>query len=499
MSKYRTGEYPLVAIQTFIEATRDSGYKSTAAALSELVDNSFEAEASTVSVCLSEDADGRCITVTDDGTGMSPQTMQLALQFGGSTRFNSRLGTGRYGMGLPNGSLSQARRVDVYSWTDPGKIWTNYLDVDEIVSGGISSVPAPSRFKPDADDGAPTSPTGTVVALTKCDRLDFRTQKTQAKYLHLAFGRSFRHQLYSGKKLLINGERVKPLDPLFLRTGNNLIGAEPHGPILRYDVASPGGKVSQISVRFAVLPIEQWCCLSNDDKNVHGISKGAGVSIVRGGREIDCGWYLMGSKRKENYDDWWRCEISFSPELDELFGVTHTKQKIYPTETLESIMTPDLERIARELNSLVRRRYLAVREEPVELKSTVVAERKDSWMVPVVSRGRRTQNAPRIRERIIHLGYRIDEKVLEEVSFYRPSLTQERLTLTLNRDHNFYQKIYQPLVATRQVESARVLNQLQLMLLAVGRAECALKSVEEKIAVRRLRETWSNTLTAFLD
>jgi hypothetical protein len=63
MSKYRTGEYPLVAIQTFIEATRDSGYKSTAAALSELVDNSFEAEASTVSVCLSEDADGKCITV----------------------------------------------------------------------------------------------------------------------------------------------------------------------------------------------------------------------------------------------------------------------------------------------------------------------------------------------------------------------------------------------------------------------------------------------------
>jgi len=39
MSKFRTGDYPLVAIQTFIEATRDSGYKSTASALSELVDN----------------------------------------------------------------------------------------------------------------------------------------------------------------------------------------------------------------------------------------------------------------------------------------------------------------------------------------------------------------------------------------------------------------------------------------------------------------------------
>lgn len=497
MSKYRTGEYPLVAIQTFIEATRDSGYKSTAAALSELVDNSFEAEANTVLVSLSEDADGKCITVADDGTGMSPQTMQLALQFGGSTRFNSRLGTGRYGMGLPNGSLSQARRVDVYSWTNSEKIWASYLDVDEIASGDISSVPAPRQFKPDAD--APSSPTGTVVVLSKCDRLDFRTQKTQAKYLHLDFGRIFRHQLYSGKKLLINGERVKPIDPLFLRNGNNLTGAEPYGPTLCYDVASPGGKASQISVRFVVLPIEQWCSFSNEEKNAHRISKGAGVSIVRGGREIDSGWYFMGSKRKENYDDWWRCEISFSSELDELFGVTHTKQKIYPTEMLEGILTPDLESIARELNSLVRRRYLAVREVSVELKSTAVAEHKDSLMFPVVSRGRSAQNTPRVRGRITQLGYRIDEQVLEEVSFYRPSLAQERLTLILNRDHNFYQKIYQPLAATRQVESARVLNQLQLMLLAIGRAECALRSPEEKIAVRRLRETWSNALTAFLD
>lgn len=499
MSKCKTGEYPLVSIQTFIEATRDSGYKSTAAALSELVDNSFEAEATTVSVCLSEDADGKCITVTDNGTGMTPQTMQLALQFGGSTRFNSRRGTGRYGMGLPNGSVSQARRVDVYSWTDPGKIWASYLDVDEIAAGRVSSVPAPTRFRPDAVDDSPSSSTGTVVVLTKCDRLDFRTQKTQAKYLHLEFGRTFRHQLYGGKKLLINGEKVRPIDPLFLHKGNNLTGAEPYGPTLRYDVVAPGGVASQISVRFAVLPIEQWSALSNEEKNANQISKGAGLSIVRGGREIDCGWYFMGSKRKENYDDWWRCEISFSPELDELFGVTHTKQKIYPTETLESILTPDLERIARELNSLVRRRYLAVREKSVELRSTTVAEHKDALMVPVVLRGRTGHNSPHLHGRITQLGYKIDEQVLEEVSFYRPSLAHERLTLTLNREHNFYQKIYQPLAATQQIESARVLNQLQLMLLAVGRAECALRSTEERIAVRRLRETWSNALTAFLD
>src|SRR5215469_4664991 len=108
--------YPIVAIRAFIQATRDSGYKSTSSAIAELVDNSFEAEASLVEIEIEETAaDLKQIRVTDNGSGMSGSTMQLALQFGGSTRFNSRRGLGRYGMGLPNGSLSQARRVDVYS------------------------------------------------------------------------------------------------------------------------------------------------------------------------------------------------------------------------------------------------------------------------------------------------------------------------------------------------------------------------------------------------
>ncbi len=28
-------------------------------------------------------------------------------------------------------------------------------------------------------------------------------------------------------------------------------------------------------------------------------------------RESDYGWFFMGPKRKENYDDWWRCEVAF--------------------------------------------------------------------------------------------------------------------------------------------------------------------------------------------
>jgi hypothetical protein len=68
----------------------------------------------------------------DDGSGMDEKELLKALQFGGSTRFNSRIGLGRYGMGLPYGSFSQSRRVEVYSWKSKKNIFWSYLDVDEI-------------------------------------------------------------------------------------------------------------------------------------------------------------------------------------------------------------------------------------------------------------------------------------------------------------------------------------------------------------------------------
>ncbi|MBS1853933.1 MAG: ATP-binding protein [Acidobacteria bacterium] len=494
---------PLIATRSFIEATRDSGYKSTSSAIAELVDNSFEADATVVEITIVEgDAGIERVAVTDDGTGMPASTMQLALQFGGSTRFNSRHGSGRYGMGLPNGSLSQARRVDLYSWTSPDSIWSSYLDVDEISSGELDHVPPPVSFKPHRADGCPSSPSGTTVVLTKCDRMDYRTVSGQARHLHFDLGRIFRHQLYRGRSIRINEEPVSAIDPLFLRQGNNLVGAKPYGPPLTYEISLPGRRSlrSPIRVEFAILPIERWHSLSNEEKNRFGISKGAGVSIVRAEREIDHGWYFMGSKRKENYDDWWRCEISFSPELDELFGVTHTKQKVNPTEPLTHILGGDLERIARELNGIVRKSYLAVRKQRKHFKSESIAEERDHLMEPIRvhcptsgAAGRRFGvNGSR-------LGYVIDEASANALSFYVPSLVRENLKIVLNKDHSFYHKVYEPLLGAERVEPALMMERLQLLLLAAARAECGLRSKTERATAEKLRAAWSNALTAFLD
>src|SRR5690349_17111663 len=109
----------IIVLDKFIQATRDSGYKGTVSALSELIDNSLQAGAKHVWIKVVADAaNGTNITISvlDDGSGMDKRTLRHALRFGGSSRFDDRSGLGRYGMGLPNSSLSQARRLDVWSW-----------------------------------------------------------------------------------------------------------------------------------------------------------------------------------------------------------------------------------------------------------------------------------------------------------------------------------------------------------------------------------------------
>ena len=142
-----SGDTSIIALDKFILATRDSGYKGTESAVAELVDNAVQAGARKIMIDIVADPDDHehplRVSVLDDGCGMDRRTLRQALRFGGSSRFDDRTGRGRYGMGLPNSSLSQARRVDVYSWRRPGSVLRTYLDVDEIANGDLKEVPDP--------------------------------------------------------------------------------------------------------------------------------------------------------------------------------------------------------------------------------------------------------------------------------------------------------------------------------------------------------------------
>jgi hypothetical protein len=101
-----------------------------------------------------------------------------------------------------------------------------------------------------------------------------------------------------------------------------------HGQPYTMRLQLNNGVGSELKIRFSVATAE-----ARQQKNnvaagnmEHGryCARNQGVSIVRAGRELELNtsWVTPGDLRER----WWGVEISFEPELDELFGVTNNKQ-----------------------------------------------------------------------------------------------------------------------------------------------------------------------------
>jgi hypothetical protein len=495
---------PIVQLQQFIQAIRDSGYRGTGSALAELVDNAYEADARNIDIMLQVDFEypsSKTIVVSDDGLGMPPEVLEIALQFGGSNRFGQRKTTGRFGMGLPDSSVSQARRLEVYTWTRPNDVWWSYLDVDEIQEGRLNEIPTPVRKRLPENYGGWRSRSGTVILWRKCDRLFFKCEYALIQKLKQELGRIFRRMLSDGKRLRINSDAVTPIDPLFLRPGNNLVGATPYGDVLEYqieDTSAFGGKEGRITARFVELPINKWGSLSNAEKQELGIIKNAGISILRAGREIDFGWYFMGEKRKENYDDWWRCEIEFPPQLDELFGVTHTKQGITPSDYLIQLLTPDFESIAHKLNARVRSTFMKIKNNKL-LSSERRASECDNLFSPpsqIVKAGRIKHKQNLRKSKRIH--YKLSTKPLAGSEFYIPKMNGNEVQLILNENHPFCERLYSSIRQEQHCDTRMITKALELILFAAARAEISTEATQSRAAIEAFRRSWSDLMAAYL-
>ena len=343
-----------------VRAMRDSGYKNTAFALAELIDNSIQAGAEHVDViCIEESVlvnerrrqRIKAIGVFDNGSGMTPEILGVALQFGNGTHLTDRSGIGRFGMGLPNSSISQCRRVEIWTWQNgPDNAMYSYLDVDEIEQSSMISVPVPVdqtlpsdwRIRSEAVDT-----TGTLVLWTKFDehRLTWRGARATLTHTETLIGRMYRKFIADGRvsirllALKSDGSKtvdrfVRVNDPLYLAKGSSTPppfdnesmfqkwGDEDEVISIEY-----GGKQYEVTVRMSWAR-QQTVPDDGIDRGRKPYGKHAaqnlGLSIVRAGRELvlDSGW----ANSYDPVERWWGVEVEFPPALDEVFGVTNNKQ-----------------------------------------------------------------------------------------------------------------------------------------------------------------------------
>lgn len=370
-----------LSAETVIESLRDNGYNNTAYALAELIDNSLQANASRVEVGFIEEQSStrRNYTVSeislwDNGIGMAPETLRIAMQFGGGTNRKDTKGMGKFGMGLPNSSISQCKRVEVWSWQNDSQPYYTYLDVDEMKSGQLEEVPLPNpmpiptKYEKAFFTKRPES--GTLIIWSKLDRLSWKTGKSIYRHCELLVGRMYRnfisddnikiesitYRKSSEDRLdVYDRDTFKANDPMYLKKNTSLpelpgnykgeaffekvdeevISVEyinEKGEPKRDDVTiktsivkkSIADKILKDStVRLGVTPWGKHCM-----KNV-------GVSIVRANRELVLRDSFLTSALRESKGRFIGIEVSFPPTLDAVFGVTNNKQdavKLIPYE-----------------------------------------------------------------------------------------------------------------------------------------------------------------------
>lgn len=466
----------LVVSSNFIRAVRESGYLSLATALAELVDNSLQASATEVAVTIEREDSAALptITVEDNGHGMTRGELEACLRFGGSSRFDARYSFGRFGMGLPAASLSQARRVEVSAWRNHRPEYQVALDVDAIVGGGNARLNA-SRVGPSRTES------GCRVSWLQCDRIEYRRLAWLERALRRDLGRMYRRFLTSTLSLTINGVPVESVDPMLLNTtvegSSAYLAFEP----LQYELQTTSDAPSVVTVRFSMLPVHRWHHLDNVTKRRVGIVGHGGVSILRAGREIATGWHLMGAKRKENYDDWWRCEIEFNPALDEHFGITINKQGIRPSATLREAIEPELESIARLLNARVRQSFEEVKFQAAAEASCRIAAAADADLPVIMSRGKR----------VGALTYNLGSGPLPIESMFQSTLRQRTLDLTLNVDHPAFTALYRPLQALEGDTASELRTALELFLLSFARSAAQIERSGQHLG--DLLQTWAAT------
>ena len=381
--------FSVINTEMAVRAMRDSGYKSTTHALAELIDNSVEANATDIELFGLSQFDPvakrrnvvlKELAILDNGDGMDAETLRSSLRYGSGTRIR-RKGIGRFGLGLPNSSMSQAQRVDVWSWqSGVANALHTWLSVDA-VKEGMGEIPEPTleplpkQYIDNTLIGVQDS--GTLVVWSDLDKVQWTRASTVFKHTENLIGRIYRRFLSSySDRLHVNDNRggeigqkrsitliplkeengfvqtieenivyVAPNDPLYLMSGTSCPELFGSGPMFEELSGSPfivpikyKGQEFKVRIRASYArphvrdsshPDADW------PRHLRGLDAGRtewgkhaasnmGVSIMRAHREIDIDSSWTNSYTPE--ERWWTVEVDFPTALDEIFGVTINKQ-----------------------------------------------------------------------------------------------------------------------------------------------------------------------------
>lgn len=343
-----------------LESLRGLGY-SAATALADIIDNSISAEARTVQISFVWRGADSCITISDDGRGMTDHELDRAMRLGALNPREPREpgDLGRFGLGLKTASFSQCRRLTVASCRD-GSLSCLHWDLDLLTSspdGKWRLMEGPGSGAQDFIDQLGRRGAGTLVVWNVLDRV-VPPGSSEQDFLDLIdrverhLGMVFHRYLSATARLTIelNGRPIAPWDP-FLSASM----ATWRSPVER--IASEGGIVE---VQCFVLPHRDRLSSREyqDAAGPEGWTAQQGFYVYRNRRLLVAGsWLGLGPGRpwtKEEAHRLARIRLDIPNSADEGWSIDIRKSTARPPLALRERLT----RLADDTRARARRVFV---------------------------------------------------------------------------------------------------------------------------------------------
>lgn len=537
-------DFGLTVADAFVRGIRDIGYRDTGRALDELIDNAIQSEASKILLAFgfdkSSDAKPTSIAVVDNGHGMDPEMLRLAVIWGGTHRENDRTGFGRYGYGLPSSCVSQGQRFTVFSLVEGGGMNAVTLDLEQIGAGdytdengrivvplaGAASLPRWIAKAIRDQLGIDDFEHGTVVLIEKLDRLSWKTRNGLERHLLQGIGITYRNFLrHTG--IWVGDKRVEPLDPLFTTPGSRFYDLdEDRAEALEdqsFEVKDPDTRksVGTVKVRYSSIPpsfarVDKSVERGKNNPRFEILADHNGIIVMREGRQIDVvsqrPWLSV-----NNDDRYWGCEIDLPATLDEEMSITTSKQRVILSERIWNLLK---EKGVLANIAVLRRRYddekakARVRREEVMTaqasgKAMTAAEKFRTEKAPETpERRQKSQQAlerevdrraegsgvdretvkKQVEREVQQTPYKVSEESMKGAPFFRVEQVGPQKVLYLNTAHRFYRDVYAGPESTSRLRSA-----LEIVLFSIGVGEVDAE-VDRLLFYETERGAWSTQL-----
>lgn len=538
--KDRDDSYNVIIADAFLRGMKDLGYKSTARAVDELIDNSIQAGAANIHVRfnsesgLTKSEHPEELVILDDGHGMDPNMIRYCLNWGGTHRPGDRSGFGRYGYGLKSAAVSFGDRIEIYSKPEDGVWCSTYLDIDELCfnfqkdrTKSISIPPAkPTKLNPVHqkmfDELGKDKKSGTIVVISKIDRdrLTKKKHDTLRTFLLEEIGITYRHHL-KNVKIQVEGTEVIPVDPLFIMPGGahtktsgvSAVARPEHEFVVSRKDRLTGNIIKgKIKIRYSWMPLSFMDSEpgSKSSPRLAIRKKNHGIIFCRAGRQLDVvppPWISFGNDLRHI-----GVEVDFNPSLDEEFGVSTSKQGVSVTESMwdklreegveaeisQMFKTWKEDKTSREVkqengegkkqSELIMEQASPLLDSNVPIPIEAIQTADENLKKKIEHEAKELRVDPEKIKKIIfeetqNNPFKLKEQALKGAAFYEPESYGSQIVVTLNTNHRFYTSLYGS--ASKEVRTG-----LELFLFVLAKAELR-SSSQVALFYEAQRTLWS--------